>query len=224
MTIGARPLAGTPIGAAGVVGGSTPESPVAIVVAGGSFAVVGSAAVVGILIAAQLVGTGAGDAAVSFHPVGVVSGSVAITGDGRYLAGGDLVRRFGRDEIIQISNPDAPQAVEIDTDRVGDAMQDVEALIEAKLSARYSIPLRSVPRVLRNIACDLVRARLYEDRITDRVREREKDALKLLDQIAAGQLSLGLDDAQQATTPVDGPQFTEPARVFSGASLADYNG
>lgn len=135
-----------------------------------------------------------------------------------------LTTRFGSDELVQITNPTDHTATVINASVLASAIDDIEALIIAKLAVRYAMPLATVPRVLRNIACDLVRARLYEDRITDHVKDREKAALQLLDQIAAGQLSLGLDDLQQPTAVIDGPQFTEPARVFSGASLADYAG
>lgn len=136
----------------------------------------------------------------------------------------DLTTRFGADELVQLTNLFDPAATVINATVLASAIDDIEALVIAKLAVRYTTPLATVPRVLRNIACDLVRARLYEDRITDHVKDREKAALELLDQIAAGKLSLGLDDAQQATPAIDGPQFTAPARVFSGASLADFNG
>jgi len=110
----------------------------------------------------------------------------------------------------------------VGTVRMDDAIADIDALVTAKLATRYAMPLTSVPRVLRNIACDLVRARLYEDRITDHVADREKAALALLNDIAAGKLTLGLDDAAQPTVAVDGPAFATAGRVFTRDSLADY--
>lgn len=139
-----------------------------------------------------------------------------------YTTQPDLVDRFGTDELIQISNPTDPTATVVNATRIDNAITDIDALVDAKLAPRFTLPLASVPRVLRNIACDLVRARLYEDRITDHVASRERQALKLLDEISAGKLSLGLDDAAQLTPAADGPQFTTPARVFTAGTLADY--
>ena len=133
-----------------------------------------------------------------------------------------LTDRFGEVELIQLTNPTDRTATAVNATRIDDAIADIDALIDAKLQARFSLPLASVPRVLRNIACDLVRARLYEDRITDRVAERERAAMKLLDEIAKGSLSLGLDDAAQPTPSSDGPQFTTGTRVFSPGLLSDY--
>lgn len=152
--------------------------------------------------------------------------TVSITGDavaaGRYCTQLDLVARFGADELVQITKPTDPDAITIDVQRVADAIADIDALIDAKLQARYALPLATLPRVLRNIACDLVRARLYEDRITDHVSKRENAALKLLDEIAAGTLSLGLDQLGQTTQTTGGPQFVSGGRVFTPASMSDY--
>ena len=139
-----------------------------------------------------------------------------------YCTSAELADRFGTDELVQITNPTDPEAVAVNAQRVTDAIADIDALIDAKLQVRYALPLATVPRVLRNIACDLVRARLYEDRITDHVAAREKAAMRLLDEIQAGTLSLGLDDAQQATPASSGPQFTSAGRVFTPGTLADY--
>lgn len=139
-----------------------------------------------------------------------------------YCTQAHLVDRFGLAELIQLTNPDDREAETVSAGPVADGIADIDALIDAKLQARFSLPLPSVPRVLRNIACDLVRARLYQDRITDHVAKREAAAMKLLDEIKAGTLQLGLDDAGQAARSTDGPQFTETTRVFSPTTLRDY--
>lgn len=157
--------------------------------------------------------------------VGVVAIDMSnVPVSGRYCSQADLVGRFGVDELVQITNPTDPTAMAIDPIRMANALADVDALIDAKLAARYALPLASVPRVLCNIACDLVRARLYEDRATEHVLNRERQALKLLDEISAGKLTLGLDAQLQPTATTDGPQFTSGGRVFTGATLRDFAG
>lgn len=133
-----------------------------------------------------------------------------------------LIDRFGLVELVQLTNPTDPAATTVSGQRVADAIADIDAIIDAKLAARYALPLASVPLVLRNIACDLVRARLYEDNITDRVAERERAAMKLLDQISSGAVSLGLDAAAQPTAPTGGPAFVASSRVFTARSLSDF--
>lgn len=139
-----------------------------------------------------------------------------------YITSQHLADRFGLDELVQVSNPSDPTATTVNATRVDQAVADISALIDAKLGSRYNVPLVTVPLVLLNIACDLVRARLYDDRIPDRLADREKAALKLLDQIADGSLSLGLDATAQPTPPSDGPQFYSGTQTFTQDTLQDY--
>lgn len=139
-----------------------------------------------------------------------------------YTTAQQLTDRFGLDELIQITNPTDPTATAVNAVKLDGAVADIDALIDAKLQARYTLPMLLVPLVLSNVACDLVRARLYDDRIPERLAERERAALKLLDQMASGQMALGLDAVAQATPTTDGPQYFSAGRVFSPDSLADY--
>lgn len=139
-----------------------------------------------------------------------------------YTTAQQLTDRFGLDELIQITNPSDPTATAVNAVKLDGAVADIDALIDAKLQARYTLPMLTVPLVLSNVACDLVRARLYDDRIPERLAERERAALKLLDQMASGQMALGLDAVAQATPTTDGPQYFSAGRVFSPDSLADY--
>lgn len=195
-------------------------------VAGQAAFTVSIAATGAVMATASLTAAVAGQAGftVTVSATGAVAASVIGVGvaAGRYCNQLNLQDRYGLDELVQITNPTNPDATAVDTVRTADAIDDIDALIDAKLAARYALPLASVPRVLRNIACDVVRARLYEDRITDHVSKRETAALRLLDDIAAGKVSLGLADNGQTTAPTDGPQFVTSGRVFTPASLADY--
>ena len=135
----------------------------------------------------------------------------------------NLTERFEQLELVQITNPHDHTAQTVNQVKVDDALADADAVIDAKIGARYALPLATVPRVLRNIACDLARARLYEDRITDHVLKREEAAMKLLDEIRDGKVTLGLDlVGQPAAAAQGGPQFTEPNRVFTRDSMSDY--
>lgn len=133
-----------------------------------------------------------------------------------------LTQRYTSDELVQLTNITDPSATAVDESVLAGAIADIDALIDAKLAARYAVPLASVPLVLANVAADLVRARLYVNSKPDHVAERERAALKLLDQMSEGKVQLGLDAAQQATPSSDGPQFASGGRVFSPSSLADY--
>lgn len=134
----------------------------------------------------------------------------------------DLVDRFSETELVQITNPTDLAATTINATRLQRALDDADAEIDARLQARYALPLASVPRLLVNAACDIARYRLYDDRATDQVTRRYEDAIKLLDRIGRGELQLGLDPLQQATPSSAGAHVQAVPRTFGRDLLTDY--
>lgn len=137
----------------------------------------------------------------------------------RYASVSDLVRRFGEVEVIQLSD-DA--GVVINEDRCHDALEDAASEIDIYLAGRYVLPLATVPRVLVNWCCDLARANLQADRITDLVQQRQSAARDMLKAIRDGKTTLGLDVQQQPVATNQGPQSAAAPRVFTGDTLSDY--
>lgn len=140
-----------------------------------------------------------------------------------YATQSDLVTRFSERELIQLTDRDNVLNA-IDAGVLAGALLDADSEIDTYLQPRYTLPLASVPRVLVNIACDIARYRLYDDRSTDQVTRRYEDAVKLLAKIGKGEVGLGLDAVAQTTVVNGGPQATTPNRIFSADSLADYRG
>lgn len=67
------------------------------------------------------------------------------------------------------------------------------------------------------------RLREQTTEITGRVERDYKDALRALDLVAAGKLSLGAGDVLVPPAPASyGPENCTPARVFDSSSLADF--
>lgn len=142
---------------------------------------------------------------------------------GHYATEADMLIRFQLAELVQITNRDR-KATTVDSLVLDRALSDADAEIDARLAPRYALPLQTIPRLLVNIACDIARYRLYDDRATDQVTRRYEDGLKVLSSLASGKLSLGLDAQADTTPPVDGPRATTPNRTFSASLLKDYRG
>lgn len=140
-----------------------------------------------------------------------------------YANQADLVTRFSERELIQLTDRDNVLNA-IDADVLAGALLDADSEINTYLQPRYTLPLANVPRVLVNIACDIARYRLYDDRSTEQVTRRYEDAVKLLTKIGKGEVGLGLDVVSQPVAVSGGPQATTPNRIFSGDTLADYRG
>ncbi|WP_282265935.1 phage protein Gp36 family protein [Stenotrophomonas sp. PS02298] len=139
-----------------------------------------------------------------------------------YATQADLVARFGETEIIQLSDRD--NAGEIDAVVVAAKLADADAEIDAYLATRYSLPLATVPTVLKRVACDVARYHLFDDRATDDVRRRYEDALKFLQAVAKGLVSIGVDPVGQAPASTDLPEHCAPEPVFNRSTLGDFLG
>lgn len=137
-----------------------------------------------------------------------------------YATQADLVERFGETEIIQLSDRDRTGA--IDSAVVTAKLADADAEIDAYLATRYTLPLASVPTVLKRVACDVARYHLFDDRVTDDVRRRYEDALRFLQAVAKGTVSIGVDPIGQAPANSDLPDHYALDPVFDRQTLGDF--
>lgn len=131
-----------------------------------------------------------------------------------YTSEQHLTDEFGELEMIQLTDRGEPPSGAIDTQVVARAIEKADAEIDGYLAGRYALPLASVPRLLVGVACDLVRFYLYKDVAPDLVVSRYKNAVRLLEAIAAGKVNLGLDAANQAPTGANVVQFPASGKVF----------
>jgi phage gp36-like protein len=82
------------------------------------------------------------------------------------------------------------------------ALQDADDTINGYISARYTLPMAPVPAVLARVACELARFYLYDDQVTDLVKDRHAANVKWLGEVSLGKVTLGADAAsgQQPTS------------------------
>jgi phage gp36-like protein len=122
----------------------------------------------------------------------------------------DLVGRYGEAEIVQLTDRATPPTGAIDTSVAERALGDADAEIDAYLGGAYTLPLASAPPVLTRVACDIARYRLWDDQAPEEVRHRYLDAVRLLEAIATGKVTLGPSHPDDAS----GVQYTAPGRVM----------
>jgi phage gp36-like protein len=129
-----------------------------------------------------------------------------------YATLSDLVSRFGEEQLVQLTDRNGSGV--IDQSIVDQAINDASALIDGYLSGRYPVPLSPVPAILVGYACDLARYNLFPDANLDdvnTVRIRQRDAIRFLEQVGQGKLSLGL---RPEPTRDNGVQFSTNQNVF----------
>lgn len=124
-----------------------------------------------------------------------------------------LIDRFGADEIAQLTATAPGEAIPLAG--VDAAIAEIDDLVAAALSARYAWPPATVPPLIEGAACDLVRARLCRAGAPEGVEKRAQDARRLLENLAAGKLTLGAPAAPAAGAA--GVAFTAPASTMSGS-------
>lgn len=119
-----------------------------------------------------------------------------------------MVQRFGEQELIELTDTQAPYTRQIHVGRLQMAMDAANSEVDGYLSTRYAVPIADAPLFVVSLACDLARyhAVVAGARVTERDEARYKAAIRSLESIAKGTLSIG-------TTPQGGDS--------SAASSAD---
>jgi phage gp36-like protein len=139
-------------------------------------------------------------------------------GDG-YLPISEFVGKFGLEEVVRMT--DLAGDGRIDRGLLVNALADAQALTDAYIAGRYSVPLADPPAVVKTAIADMARARLYPRGAPDGVADAAKAAVKLLERIGAGQLPLPALEAP-AEAPSSAPIAVSPgARQYPDA-LRDY--
>ena len=137
-----------------------------------------------------------------------------------YATQQDLIDRFGREELAQLTDRDSGQV--IDAEVLGRALTDADAEIDGYLAARYCLPLASSPAVLTRLAADIARYRLWADRASEAVRKRYEDAVRDLRQISSG--AIVIDGAAPLAPAASGITVAQrsPDPLFGRSTLDSY--
>lgn len=112
-----------------------------------------------------------------------------------YAQAQDFIVRVGELQALQLTDRDNVGGINYAVLEIG--LSDSSSQIDGYLSARYKLPLSTIPQNLTRICCDLTRYRLCsmsDVAITDEIIERYKLSIKELEALASGKISLGIED------------------------------
>lgn len=145
-----------------------------------------------------------------------------------YTSNTDLLTLMPERTLLQLSADD-PLAGVPDWAVVGEARAYADAQIDARLRQRYALPLAETPRELKDWALALARRWLYERRpdgpdLPAGVREAAQEALKALDAVRDGKMSLAVASTGGETPVSEGArlQVVAPERLFTADVLSRY--
>ncbi|MEI8390814.1 MAG: DUF1320 domain-containing protein [bacterium] len=130
----------------------------------------------------------------------------------------DIKQQVSENTLIEIT--DDIQANEINIEIVDEAIVYSQTLIDGYLRGRYTLPLTTIPVLIKIIAADLTVFRLYSRRfhtdMPESINDKYKNSIKLLEQIQKGIISLGIE--VPASPPERGEYMTNKTssdRIFT---------
>lgn len=137
-----------------------------------------------------------------------------------YATQQDLETRFGRRELVELTDRAEPPAGEPDAAVVASALQEADDIVDGHVARRYPLPLPGVPSLLTDLACDVARYRLAGHRASEAVGKRYEAAIAKLKQIAEGDIRLTLDGAELPQHPAVLSGAQEP--IFTRERMQGY--
>jgi len=134
----------------------------------------------------------------------------------------DLEKRLDPQWLRALSDDDGDGVA--DEGVIAAVIADADALIDTFLRARFTVPLESVPDIVRTISAAIALYLLLTRRqeiVPPEHLKRYEAALRLLDELARGLLALG---AGQASTSPSLPQSSreDEERTFGAESLENF--
>lgn len=109
-----------------------------------------------------------------------------------YATQAEMIARFGQKEVVALTDRDFTGA--IDESVLTSALEMSGYEIDGYLGGRYTVPMPNPPQILIGFACDIARYRLCGTggvQVTDEIRDRYKDAIRFLEHVASGRVTLG---------------------------------
>lgn len=142
-----------------------------------------------------------------------------------YLSPEELLVFMPGKSVAQLTNDD-PKAEKADMAKVQEAVRAAEELADGYLRGRYALPLSTVPTLLRDVVRTIARFKLYERRpeskMPDTVLETYKAAVKTLEQIRSGRITLGVAATAEPVPERGEHRMSAPAAYFSDAMRKAY--
>ena len=115
-----------------------------------------------------------------------------------YAAKIDITDKYGDDALYPAQDSDGM----IDDVKVTKALESATAEIDSYLGVRFTLPLPSIPDLLKEACIDMAVYKMSPtaDTLTDEIKDRYKAAKVWLKDISAGRASLGLPSAPGRTS------------------------
>lgn len=136
----------------------------------------------------------------------------------------DIKSAIPEQNLIQLTDDEG--AGEVNQERVNDAIDYADQLIDGYLRGRYTLPLDPVPGLLKKLAVDLavffIYSRKLELEMPEGMENRYKNSTKVLEMIQKGTVSLGTEEGSTTEPGEYKTNKTASDRMFPKDKLETY--
>ena len=144
-----------------------------------------------------------------------------------YCAQADLARMLPESVLIRLT--DDASAGSIDAEKIAEAIDTASDEIDAYIGGRYALPIAgTVPPILAKLCADIAIYNLYsrvKEQAPELRSERYKAAIKLLEAIASGKISLGVQPPPSPPAAggyEGGAQVSVRDKIFDSTTMDKY--
>lgn len=139
-----------------------------------------------------------------------------------YASQSMLVKRFGEQVIIQLTDRSPEPTGQIDTDLVAQELANTDAVINGRIKVRYRLPLNPVPDEVADLALAIAIYKLHVYTPNDKIVRDYEQALKTLDKIADGKVILDAEGIEPPSASGGEVQFIDRERPLSPESMTGF--
>lgn len=136
-----------------------------------------------------------------------------------YATKQDLIDRFGIEEIERYAWDQDTDAA--DDDKINMALTDASQEVDLYIATVTALPITPAPPVLGRLTADIARYKLQDDNPLDEARERYKQAINQLRDIAAGRAVLFKESAPPTGATVSALR-DDSDRLFTRETLEHF--
>ena len=138
-----------------------------------------------------------------------------------YCTPDEVKNQIDESRLIQLTDDEGTGSVS--ETRVSQAIRDAGDEIDGYLGVRMKVPVVPAPEAVRRLAADIAVYNLYSrrEKIPEHRSERYGNAVRFLEGIAAGKISLGESDPEGTPLDVNRAEMAgdNPERAFTRSSL-----
>lgn len=140
-----------------------------------------------------------------------------------YIVQADLLSRVSNAQLIQLT--DDAQSGSVDATKVTQSIDEAESEADGYLATRHSVPLSSpIPQLVKTLSVDIAIYKLYSrrQRVPESVQKAYDAAIKKLEGIAKGLITLGIDPPPAESSKATQGETIGPDRVFDRDKLENF--